>query len=98
MTHAPTPYRQQPYVDGIDLVDAEGLPVAHIADRKIEEDGSPPANAAFICRACNSHDELLEIAKAIVWTDENSPAGYRFRPEFVSTVRAALSRATGESQ
>ncbi len=68
MKHAPTPYRIQPYVDGIDILDADGLPVAHIADRAIHMIDIPPSNSAFIVRACNCHDELVAAMTAMLDT------------------------------
>jgi hypothetical protein len=64
---APTPYRVEPYVDGIDIFDATGKCVAAMADREILDiDGMPPANAAFIVAACNSHGPLVEAVKALL--------------------------------
>ncbi len=51
-TSTPGPWKVAPYVDAIDVLDAKGLPVAHIADRPIMVGyGDPPANARLIA-AC----------------------------------------------
>lgn len=45
-------------------------------------------HAAFIVRACNSHYELLEIAKA---------AKQFFPPSWKSTIASTITKATGEA-
>ena len=63
---APLPWKVVPYVDGIDIVDADGKPVLHLADRDIAGDGLPPANAEFVVRACNMHCEILKTLENLV--------------------------------
>jgi hypothetical protein len=49
--HAPGPRRVQPYVDAIDILDANEEEVAYLADRAIAVDGMPPENARLIAAA-----------------------------------------------
>ena len=46
--HAPSPWKIEPYVDAIDILDANGNAVAHLADRRIDHVGMPPDNARLI--------------------------------------------------
>jgi len=98
--HAPTPYRVEPYVDGIDILDANGVPVLHLADRKIATDGMPPENARFIVRACNAHDDLRAACRELVrWDDgedtEGLPDVFNRLEDIVCQARAAIAKAEG---
>lgn len=63
--HTPTPWRNDQKPDALIVCDAEGGSIA---------DCAPPgpwmghktalANAAFIVRACNSHDALVEYVRS----------------------------------
>lgn len=53
------------------------------------------ANAAFIVRACNSHDRLVEACRAITEQFKCSPVHSHSMPaELVEHCRAALTLAT----
>ena len=105
--HTPVPW---------EVDEAEDLPLAVIADTadgeaicEIGKDGSRKAdscaewhaNAAFIVRACNAHDDLLEVLGAIhaCWG-----VGYKdtrrlvdaLRPLIEVDARAAIAKAKGE--
>ena len=63
MNHTPTPYTIEADTDPITIIDRNGEVIAHCGSPKI------PANhrhAAFIVRACNNHQNLLErLAHAV---------------------------------
>lgn len=70
MSHTPTPW----YVSGFEtqaggnsrvIMGGDGFSIAHVMDRTTPEN---IADAAFIVKACNAHDELL-IALAEVFSD-----------------------------
>ena len=53
------------------------------------------ANAAFIVRACNSHDELLEALEYIISCIDS---GEMFEVVKFDKARAAIAKAKGESK
>ena len=81
--HTATPWMVDPG-DGCDLIiDAESEPICRPGE----------ANAAFIVRACNAHDELVEAAAAML---ENSRANVPTNadtPHELLYVRHRLSNA-----
>lgn len=85
MTHTPTPWT----VDGV-WIESAGDTIAEVW---------VDANAAFIVRACNSHDELLAALKAIVGlaneTIDGAGIHYTFdlRSPLADAARAAIARA-----
>ena len=78
MKHTPTPWKQG--VNYPERIIGEHEIVAFVNHPEL--DGKPndreQANAEFIVRACNSHDELLEACKALVQNLEMEwlPNGY----------------------
>jgi hypothetical protein len=93
--HAPGPWRVQPYVDAIDILDANEEEVAYLADRAIAVDGMPPENARLIAAApdllaaCEAAREL-----ALVGTIEGRVTHEAFA-ELLDAVVAAIARAKG---
>lgn len=95
-THTPGQYR----VDGVHLVDDiadEPLPHAVIRDKNerwvalVEiTDTEGEANAAFIVRACNAHEELVKALKLCVEALEFIPC--RARNEATEAIRLAEGR------
>lgn len=61
--------------------------------------GNDEANAEFIVRACNAHDDLLEALKAIVEdvTDEEHEPHDWSEHVVIRNARAAIARAEVES-
>ena len=56
------------------------------------------ANAAFIVRACNSHDELVAALEFVnKWIALRSDRGDKFPSQLTNTVSAALAKAKGEA-
>ncbi len=58
-----------------------------------------PEFAAFIVRACNSHDELVRVLERIVEADEQQWVGYEPKTvayELAGIARVALARAEGK--
>lgn len=52
---AALPWRIRPYVDGIDIVDADDRLVVNLYDRPVGPIGQPPDNAVLIRSAVNQH-------------------------------------------
>jgi hypothetical protein len=65
----------------------------HRTGQYTEQDG---ANAEFIVRACNAHDELLAACEALI-SQYDAPGGPALT-EQVEAVRAAIAKARGEVQ
>ena len=74
------------------------FPVARIEKRKFTPEGIE-ANAAFIVRACNTHDEMLAALKYVVkyHREHDSGEGELFGLDFVTTCIAAIAKAEGQS-
>jgi hypothetical protein len=91
--HTPGPWKVEPYVDGIDILDADGLPVASLADRPLDAQGLPPGNARLIAAS----PDLLEVCEDAPDPDQLGIAGveafaahYR---EWYEQRRAAVLKA-----
>ena len=95
-THTPTPWQVTP--DGrarVRLVHVEtsldnphgaGLPICSIPTAR-------QYDAAFIVRACNAHDELVEVARAFIsFLDDDSQSDRR-RIACYEAAKAALAKA-----
>lgn len=70
MTHTPTPWRVEEWPD--DIMDSEGMAVATTDTSGISRvlpEEVRAANAAFIVRAVNNHDKLVE---ALRWYEEQA--------------------------
>ena len=109
MTHTPTPWSighsmERNYIYG------GGSHLACIGSREngffIHDDGSlneSEANAAFIVRAVNSHDDLLEaleetVRVAVVFANcEAAEARGGKIPPWLVKARAAIAKAWGET-
>lgn len=90
--HAPTPYRAEHCPDNggsLELYGKEGECIATLRNGNKEE------NAAFIARACNAHDELVEILQEII---EPPPQGWDLivAASLMDKARNALTKARGE--
>ena len=108
MTHTPTPWSighsmERNYIYG------GGSHLACIGSREngffIHDDGSlneSEANAAFIVRAVNSHDDLLEALETLLALDTDGEAGCRIDPieygRALAMARAAVAKARGETK
>jgi hypothetical protein len=62
--HTPTPWRQQGEPNG-HRINGEGGPVA-VASPRFMDRTERLANAAFIVRACNAHEDLLAACKKLL--------------------------------
>jgi len=53
------------------------------------------ANAEFIVRACNMHDELVKVLQVVVdnWTSQFERNGH-LAPQWVKEARAVLTKAS----
>ena len=84
-----------------------GNKTTHVADVFLETpDGeleimAGRANAAFVVRACNAHDELMAACKALVewveaWNPDDGTSKANKATADISAARAAIAKATGE--
>lgn len=104
-THTPTPWKydgdgfdsiaaQECGTDGYTVMNEECLPICDMVN--CFEDDVCQANAAFIVKACNAHDELVEfieevsIAKLAFPDDETQQL--RQRKYFIERATAILSK------
>lgn len=86
----PGPYDIRPYVDGIDIIDSNGSPVAHVADRNFDEQGMPPDNARLIAAAPCLYEALT---KARDWFNANCAMAATESRETFAAIDAALAKA-----
>lgn len=94
--HTPTPYSHQVAMSSDNhhesyiLADCSSKIIAYTAR---EKEGltfeQTRANAAFIVRACNSHDALVEVLKRALYNAEHN------REQDTWAIRAALKLAGG---
>ena len=96
--HTPTPW----YFDELRGNDGMGYVcgpadevITHHGDHSLSQ-GINQANAAFIVRACNAHEELVEAARTTVRVAEAGPVIERNKPHYVK-ARAALAQAKAPS-
>lgn len=69
------------------------------ADRRFEEEDVNDecvANAEFIVRAVNCHDQLVEALQSLVFWFGNSNSGSVREADLMRDARTALGKATGE--
>lgn len=84
--HTPGPYSYRPNGIGYFNIMADGMIVA--ASVALETD------AAFIVRACNSHDELVEALESLVRQQEDVFKGGSVNAD-LKPAYAALAKAEG---
>lgn len=85
--HTPTPWYLQRYPDEKSVEIKANRGYALIANVYWNE-GEVEANAAFIVRAVNSHEELLTLLKLML--EENQETGYKYQ------ALKAMARAGGK--
>jgi hypothetical protein len=90
--HTPTPWALSDRFRE-DIVDREGELLASAYSMDIGGDHAAAANAAFIVRAVNSHEQLVAaLAEIKSWTDAALTFGFSDHQR--DTVRDVLVRAT----
>ncbi len=98
-THTPTPWNLNP--KAVLVIESEGITVASCGNANVIRD-QWEANAAFIVRAVNAHDELLRVVKALEsWVDANNmPQCQSLMPDkdqsFGEAIKQAIARAAGK--
>ncbi|TBG37136.1 hypothetical protein ELG78_09155 [Rhizobium leguminosarum] len=66
MAHTPTPWSSHLYMLGDATAEsASGRPIATLHNSEFIDTGQRIANADFIVRACNAHDELLSACLGV---------------------------------
>ena len=88
MNHTPTPYKIEVDTDPITILGRDGMEViAHCGSSKIP---SNHRKAAFIVRACNAHDSLVELSERVIVHFAGTDA------PLADFARSALKLARGE--
>ena len=66
MNHTPTPYEAtiEADTDPVTIISSDGEVIAHCGSKQVPTN---QINAAFIIRACNNHQNLLERLAHAVW-------------------------------
>lgn len=108
--HTPTPWSIGITNNGADHINV-WMGIVHVASvmKFVPTGESAEANAEFIVRACNSHDELVEALEAQEaaekWIAENDETDPFFEPTYTNMLeaarmlrKAAIAKATGASQ
>ena len=97
-SHTPTPWA----VEGWLIVKDKGVrySIADVMTTANLNDSEKEANAAFIVRACNSHDDLVAAAELLLQQYDSSgdfTMGGNLTNEPFLLFRAALKRAKGDT-
>lgn len=96
MPHTLGPWFLSPLVsrEGFRINDSEGYCVAETDGRS--GDGEEEANAQFIVKACNAHDEM-QAALKLALDEIHHPGAARFNDRDIDEViRAAIAKAEGK--
>lgn len=108
MNHTPTPWKftHHTNIGGDQMAridDEKGIFLAGVSDMNLIDHSLRDANAAFIVRAVNAHEELLEAAKLASKIAENwihdqldGTSGLKSALEGLESVRKAISKAEGK--
>lgn len=93
-THTPTPWRycktNGSPTSGQHMI--AGSKPGYLAEIRDCGSGDVSANAAFIVRACNAHDELVAALRDIARTDRTTKTS---AADLADIARAALAKAEG---
>lgn len=93
-THTPGPWMSFDSGTKVITCDSESLLIASLEECEVETVAERKANAEFIVRACNSHEELVEALRdllQVIATDELIPESV----SYMQQARAALAKAEG---
>jgi len=97
MKHTPGPWKIDNTLDPEDeitIIDHHGRTIAEV------EEWNDGGNAKFICRACNSHDDLVKACKLVLsnHAQRYGPNGYsiKFRKSEIEMIRQAITKAEGK--
>lgn len=92
MNHTPTPYKIEVDTDPITILGRDGMEViAHCGSSKIP---SNHRKGAFIVRACNAHDDLVEALEMLMQTRQEEE--HLIRLASYRQAESALKLARGE--
>jgi len=92
-THTPTPWMVEADEDGVQCISHGGGRDGDIVTNIRYADRRGEADAAFIVRACNAHDELVALARYIEKLSSSPLQRDYVQPEVVQMARAALAKA-----
>ena len=97
--HTPTPWQTYaPMAEhcqiAIESINSETIAIVELMDAKRDYNATAKANAAFIVRACNSHDALVAAAtEAENWLSEYESGPDSGLSGLLNQLRAALAAA-----
>lgn len=86
--HTPTPWEVKGNLNKIE--NAKGLTVCDLRSNTVDAD----ADAEFIVRAVNSHEELLAVVRNLVTCMDAEPDG--FHVAFIAQAKKAIAKAEGK--
>jgi hypothetical protein len=90
--HTPTPWQVDASKHSVSIV-ADRFCVAQTATAQTGNVAPAEANAAFIVRACNAHDELVAALRELLWTEQFDDDDPRLIAARLQS-RAALAKAS----
>lgn len=92
VSHTPTPW----HING-EAIESDHKWVASAGSNGINDEDEDMVNAAFIVRAVNSHEALLQAAKAIqAWFDNEADAGRETPTLLDVNLSKAIAQAEGK--
>ena len=96
--HTPTPWHQVDNTGAL-VIDLNGNVMAHCAVQDELPMTERQANAAFIVRAVNSHEELIEALKEVTeWLAASCTTSDGAQTEAIKQANSAIARAEGKNE
>jgi hypothetical protein len=98
MEHTPTPWKvvKTPKQEGGNITQIYGGDGFEVVTRVRSAERSTAKNAAFIVKAVNSHEELLEALKEIVQIElDQDPESRNVQDEALAQYQSIIAKAEG---
>src|SRR5271157_3455432 len=93
--HTPTPWKVSVHVDGCNFT---SYMINEVELAGAESDEEAEANAAFIVRAVNAHEELLRVAKFLITLDDDCGREHRRINGLLSDARLMVEQAIARAE
>ncbi len=101
--HTPTPWKVREYKYGKDYTGVietmDGIYLGEMSctmGQTKKEDQTPIANAAYIIRAVNAHEDLVTALKASIKLMESKDTSWSFHEDIFIQMREAIAKAEGK--